>query len=74
MFSEAGIILTKLRRKLDPGKLAALIYIKYASKYAHMCDGDKTCQSLETNPLGIFEFEIYEDDDVSHVTDSDYSD
>ena len=74
MFSEAGIILTKLRRRLDPGKLAALIYIKYASKYAHMCDGDKTCHSLETNPLGIFEFEIYEDDDVSHVTDSDYSD
>ena len=25
-------------------------------------------------PMGIFEFEIYEDDDVSHVTDSDYSD
>ena len=25
-------------------------------------------------PMGIFEFEIYEDDDVGHVTDSDYSD
>ena len=54
IFSEAGIILTKLRRRLDPGKLAALINIKYASKYYHMCDTDATCHSPETDPLGIF--------------------
>ena len=36
LFSEAGLILTKLRRRLDSGKLKALVYIKYASKYTDL--------------------------------------
>ena len=48
IFSEAGLILTKLRRRLDPGKLTALVYIKYASKYTELYTS--ICSTSSSSP------------------------
>ena len=71
LFSEAGLILTKLRRRLDPGKLKALVYIKYASKYTDLynlvCPGNSPESSgvaLPSTSMYTRDYEIEDDGDI----------
>ena len=80
IFSEAGLILTKLRRHLDPGKLTALVYIKYASKYTELYTS--ICSTSSSSPeraildtsmdvLDDTAIEILDDDDDDDDEDDD---
>ena len=67
LFSEAGIVLTKLRRRLDPEKLSALIYIKYASMCSDLYRDVLPAAIPEDNAILEFDekmiVEIQDDDD-----------
>lgn len=54
LFSEAGILLSKMRKRLSPATMKKLVYIRYQTKYDHMIksrgihvDPETTCTSDE---------------------------
>ena len=63
LFSEAGIVLTKLRRRLEPEKLSVLIYIKYASMYSDLYKDIRPTGLPKDDTLELVENMIVESQD-----------
>ena len=64
-------MLTKLRRRLEPGKLSALIYIKYASMYSYLYKDIRPTGLPEDDTLELVENMIVESkDDASDDEES----
>ena len=53
LFSQCGVVLTKLRRRISPDKLKALVFTRYAKKYRELYNDVVDDESSHVNPMRI---------------------